>query len=145
MEQLGGVHALDFGVEAFEQQLATLVAQRKDDPAFAGFLGELDAHPQQYCHFGATLETMEERETLSRLIRESGKNDPELRGRIEIASVLRPGDPGHVGSSTTAFVRTDVFSSNLLTFGQIFEVNYYAEDAKEPGLAAAPKAAATPS
>jgi hypothetical protein len=43
--------------------------------------------------------------------------------------------------ATTAFVRTNVFSSGLLTFGQIFEVNCYAEDATEPGLAAARRAA----
>jgi hypothetical protein len=112
---------------AFEQQLAALIAEHRKDPAFEGFLGELDAHPQQYCHFGVTLDTMEEWETLTQRVRDAGKNDPALRGRIEITSVLRPGDPGHVGSSTTAFVRTDVFSSSLLTFGQIFEMNYYAE------------------
>jgi len=124
---------------AFEQQLAALVAQRRSDPAVAGFLEELDAHPQQYCHFGSTLETMQEWETLTQRIRDAGRNDPDLRGRIEITSVLRPGDPGHVGSSTTAFVRTDVFSSGLLTFGQIFEVNYYAEDAQQPGMTGAAK------
>jgi hypothetical protein len=111
----------------FEQKLTAMIAERKTDPAIEGFLGELDAHPQQYCHFGATLDTMEEWETLTQRVRDAGKNDPALRGRIEITSVLRPGDPGHVGSSTTAFVRTDVFSSSLLTFGQIFEMNYYAE------------------
>lgn len=69
---------------AFEQQLAALMAQRRNDPAFGSYLGALDATPQQYCHFGITLGTMSEWESLVKGLRAAGESDPEVRESVTV-------------------------------------------------------------
>jgi hypothetical protein len=121
----------------FELQLAELIEQRKHDPALEPFLQNLKTAPQYYSHFGIGIATEAEWERLLDRVREAGASDAELKGRIEVASVFRPGDPGAIGQdSVQAFLRTDVFAAGLLTLGQTFELNHYYENDKTRAQAA---------
>lgn len=111
---------------AFEQRLGEMLKSAASDPAVATYLAALKRAPQHYCHFGIGVATMAEWEMLVERVRTASKDDPELRGRVEVASVFRPGDPGSYGDSfVQAFIRTDVFSSGLLSMGQTFELQHY--------------------
>ncbi len=112
----------------FEQALQQ---RRRDDPKFGAesrFADALDRGPQHFFHFGFGKQTVAEwRATVDR-IRDAGLNDPELRGRIGIASIFRPGDPGAYGNHfVQAFVRTDLFAAGLLSLGQSVEIQHYFE------------------
>jgi hypothetical protein len=114
---------------AFEQELATMLEKRSRDATIEPFVTGFRAAPQHYCHFGIGIETLPEWESLIERVRDAGANHPQLRGRIGIASVFRPGDPGSFGDKLVqAFVRTDVFSAGLLTLGQSFELQHYFEN-----------------
>ena len=105
-----------------------MLEKRSRDAALEPFLSGLKAAPQHYCHFGIGLETMADWERLVQRVRDAGESDPQLRGRIRVASVFSPGDPGSFSNLLVqAFVTTDLFSAGLLTLGQSFELQHYFE------------------
>ena len=103
---------------AFEQTLATEAPQR------AAYLTRLQREPQRSCHFGIRLADAAALEAACERVREAG-DDGELAGRIRLAGVFRPGDPGAVADTMVqAFVWTDVIASGLLTLGQHIELQW---------------------
>ena len=95
--------------------------------------GGVDLHAQrgeEYCreqiaqrttHFGIRLASVEALEQLLARIR--SLPDPELEGRLELAAVFRPGDPGALSDTLIqAFVRTDVCAAGLIRLGQHIEL-----------------------
>jgi hypothetical protein len=89
--------------------------------AYAGYEEKFRRHPQMTSHFGIrhpSFEALEE--TVSHL----QKNlDPELKGRVQLKGIFRPGDPGSYGKSLMqAFLKTDIAASGLITFGQHIEL-----------------------
>jgi hypothetical protein len=122
---------------AFEQALSTMLEKRREDAALEPFLSGLKVAPQLYCHFGIGIATLAEWEALIQRVREAGSSDPQLRGRVGIASVIRPGEQGSLSDLLVqAFVTTDVFSAGLLTLGQSFELQHYFEHERRLAQAA---------
>jgi hypothetical protein len=91
--------------------------------AYAALLGRA---PQHAFHFGITYDSLAAwEESLSR-IEKAGADDPDLKGRLGVRKVFRPGDPGSFGDTfVQAFIHTDVVAAGLLTLGQHIELQHY--------------------
>lgn len=117
---------------AFEEWLAARLAEGGGDggQAYDAFVDQLAVQPQRYHHLGIGFETLAAWEQAVERVHQLPSTDPELAGRLSMAAVFRPGDPGAYGDDfVQAFVRTDIFSVGLLTLGQTIELqHYYAND-----------------
>ncbi|MBI3744481.1 MAG: hypothetical protein HY261_09390 [Chloroflexi bacterium] len=107
---------------AFEQELAK---QLKTNPAlsaaYKGYDQKFRKEPQLTTHFGIRYPSFAKLEAQLQHIRTG--LPPEIRGRLEICSVFRPGDPGSLSNTIIqAFVKTDVVVAGLLTLGQHIEL-----------------------
>jgi hypothetical protein len=101
------------------------------------FVDEAKATPQKFSHFGIGIETLAEWETTVARLADKAANDPELAGRIWLASVARPEEEGSVAERSggnmgstlyQAFLRTDIISAGLLTLGQSIEIQHVREN-----------------
>ena len=110
---------------ALEQALQTAVHDGELRDSSAGYLAHLQAHPQRSCHFGIRYPTAESLEAALDRIEHVDDVEPELKGRVSVSGVFRPGDPGsYTDTMIQAFVHTDVMASGLLTFGQHIELQW---------------------
>lgn len=89
------------------------------------YQGRLRGEPQRSCHFGIRFSSYEAYEATLAEIRRVGEDDPELKGRVTLSGVFRPGDPGAYSKiMIQAFVRTDVIASGMLSLGQHIELQW---------------------
>jgi len=103
---------------AFEQTLPAATPERES------YLGRLQREPQRSCHFGIRLTDETALDAACDRVRQAG-TEGELAGRIRLAGVFRPGDPGAVAETMVqAFVWTDVVATGLLTLGQHIELQW---------------------
>ena len=108
---------------ALEQalQAGTELAQPMRD-----YVEHLRRQPQRSFHFGLRIPERAALEATIERIGIAGEQDPELAGRVAIAGVFRPGEPGAVTDTMIqAFVWTDVVASGLLTLGQHIELQWH--------------------
>ena len=106
----------------FETRLQKELVQNEELAAsYRAYEARRAAAPQQTTHFGLRMGSLEALEaTLARI---DSSDDPELEGRLELAGVFRPGDPGALSDALVqAFVRTDVCASGLISLGQQIEL-----------------------
>ncbi len=89
--------------------------------AYAGYEEKFRRQPQLTSHFGIRYPSFDAVEkTLDHL--QNGL-DPELKGRVAIKGLFRPGDPGSMSDFIMqAFIKTDIAASGLITFGQHIEL-----------------------
>jgi hypothetical protein len=114
---------------AFEEQFAAHLDRQREDPVQQAFLNRLSAEPQRYHHLGIGFASLADWQLAVERIEQLPSTDTDLAGRIEVASVFRPGDPGAYGDDfVQAFVRTDIFSVGLLALGQTIELQHYFEN-----------------
>ena len=107
---------------ALEQQLQkALEGGSALGAAYAGYEEKFRRDPQLTSHFGIRYPSFDAVEkTLDHL--QNGL-DPELKGRVEIKGVFRPGAPGSMSDFIMqAFIKTDIAASGLITFGQHIEL-----------------------
>jgi len=105
---------------AFEQALP---ASTTDAPELAAYLDRLRREPQRSFHFGIRIADEAALDAACERVRRAGAEGGELAGRIRLAGLFRPGDPGAVADTMVqAFVWTDVVASGLLTIGQHIEL-----------------------
>jgi len=118
---------------AFEQWLQEELAAEGAD-ATRQFLNGHRAYPQRYTHFGVGVATLAEWEETVARVQDAAANDPELKGRIGLPLVARPGDEGSAYKLNPApaarrlyqaFFHTDVFSAGMLTIGQAVYFQHY--------------------
>ena len=103
---------------ALEQLLAA-------DPAVAAHAAALRARPQYGAHFGFRVTTQDELDALVGQVGAAGATG-ELAGRVAVAGVYRPGEPGAIAPNMVqAFVWTDVVAAGLLVFGQHIEIQWH--------------------
>ena len=107
---------------ALEEQLQQ--ALQGESPlagAYAGYDDKFRRHPQLTSHFGIRFPSFEKlEETLAHL---ENDLDPELKGRVQVKGVFRPGAPGsYTDLVMQVFIKTDIAASGLLTFGQHIEL-----------------------
>jgi hypothetical protein len=82
--------------------------------------------PQRSAHFGFRVATEDGLMELVDRIRTAGASDPQLRGRIAIDGVYRPGEPDAIAPNMIqAFVWTDVVAAGLLMLGQHIELQWH--------------------
>jgi hypothetical protein len=110
----------------------SLAAALEGDDAGVGFaarayLDRLHAEPQRSFHFGIRFHSRDEFDaTLDRIRAAGDGDDPELAGRIALARVFHPDDPGAAAPNMIqAFVRTDVVAAGVLAFGQHVELQWH--------------------
>ncbi len=107
---------------ALEQLLQkALAGESQLSAAFAGYEEKFRRHPQLTSHFGIRYPSFDAVEkTLDHL---QNRLDPELKGRVEVKGIFRPGEPGSMSDFIMqAFIKTDVAASGLITFGQHIEL-----------------------
>jgi hypothetical protein len=106
--------------QAFEQQL---LARAGD--ASASFLQTRRAVPQRAFHCGFRVPDEAALDAVEHQVRAASIAGP-LAGRIDIAGIFRPGDPGALAPNMVQmFVWTDVLATGLLALGQILEVQWH--------------------
>jgi hypothetical protein len=112
---------------AFESALTTAVdAGGELGDAWHAYADKLIAVPQRSFHFGIRFESTDEWEEVVGSVERAGVEDPELAGRVQIAGVFRPGDPGALSDKVVqAFVSIDTFAAGLLTFPQHIELQHW--------------------
>lgn len=111
---------------AFEQALSGALRQTGTlGDAARAYQGRLRVEPQRSCHFGIRFSSHETYEAALGKIRRAGEDDPDLKGRVALSGVFRPGDPGAYSKiMIQAFVRTDVIASGMLSLGQHIELQW---------------------
>ena len=112
---------------AFECALADAVqAGGALGESWHAYADKLVAVPQRSFHFGIRFASTAEWEDTVEAVRRAGDEDPELAGRIGVAGMFRPGDPGSVSDKVAqAFVSVDTFAAGLLTFPQHIELQHW--------------------
>jgi hypothetical protein len=82
----------------------------------------LRREPQRSSHFGIRCEDRVSFDRRLDAIRTAAVT-PELKGRVDVAGVFFPGDPGAVSTDLAqAFVWTDVFAAGMVSLGQHIEL-----------------------
>jgi hypothetical protein len=107
---------------ALEQQLQKALEGKSElAAAYSGYEEKFRRSPQLTSHFGIRYPSFDGLErTLAHLENEL---DPELKGRVQIKGIFRPGDPGSLSDFIMqAFIKTDIAASGLITFGQHIEL-----------------------
>ena len=89
--------------------------------AFRAYEEQGRREPQRTTHFGIRMPSVDDLEkTLARI---ESLDCAELDGRLEVAGVFRPGDPGALSDALIqGFVHTNVFASGLVSLGQYIEL-----------------------
>jgi hypothetical protein len=106
----------------FEQELGrTLEGAPALRAAYDEFSNRTRSKPQHTTHFGIRMSSVARLdEVLGRI--ESAR-EAKLAGRVSVAGVFRPGDPGSLSDTLVqAFVRTDVCAAGFVTLGQHIEL-----------------------
>lgn len=83
------------------------------------------AIPQRAFHCGFRVPDEAALDALLERVRTAAASGP-LAGRIDVAGVYRPGQPGAIAPNMVqAFIWTDVIATGLLTLGQIIEAQWH--------------------
>lgn len=89
--------------------------------AYAGYEEKFRRHPQMTSHFGIRFPSFDAVEQVVSHLQDN--LDAELRGRVQLKAIFRPGGPGSYSDSVMqAFIKTDIAASGLITFGQHIEL-----------------------
>jgi hypothetical protein len=112
-----------------EQQAFELALRASAGPESAAFLQTRRAIPQRAYHCGFRVPSEAALDAVAADVLAAGASGP-LAGRIDVAGVFRPGDPGAIAPNMVQlFVWTDVLATGLLTLGQILEVQWHLDAA----------------
>jgi len=130
-ENVGDSNNLFYVSEATPEQWALEVALTSalaDDgplgPAWNGYRDRMRDEPQRSAHFGIRCVDQADFERRLDGIREAART-PELTGRLTVAGVYYPGDPGAASPKLAqGFVWTDVVASGSLALGQHIELQW---------------------
>jgi hypothetical protein len=115
-----------------EAALSGALAEGAADAGDA-YRSHLRSVPQRSCHFGIRWPDLDALESQLECIAESGRDDPDLAGRVGVSAVFRPGEPGSLTETMLqAFVHTDVVASGLVLFGQHVELQWHVPGASVP-------------
>lgn len=110
----------------FEQALTAAINRPELAELSTSYQHALKTQPQTRPHFGMAYSSMTEWEATVERIRRMLEEHPELRGRIELASLFKPGDPGSQSDYLQhAFIYTNVIGSSCLSLGLVIELQYY--------------------
>ena len=90
------------------------------------YLARFEREPQRTTHFGIRLGAPGQLEAVEKRL---GSLDRELGGRLRLASIFRPGEPGSLDDRLVqAFLWTDVCAAGLACLGQHIELQVQLKD-----------------
>lgn len=115
-------------VTAEQWQLERALAEDRGgvDAARTAYLDRLRREPQRSFHIGFKVPTEAELDATVERVRAAADHHPDLAGRVAVARVFRPGEPGALAPNMVqAFIWTDVVAAGLLTLGQHVEVQWH--------------------
>jgi hypothetical protein len=96
--------------------------------AARAYLARLRSEPQRSFHFGIRFFERDDFDATLERVR-AAATDPALGGRVTVAGVFRPDDPGtYAPNMIQAFVHTDVVAAGILAFGQHIELQWHLPD-----------------
>jgi hypothetical protein len=106
------------------------LGDRASDGAFSraldGYAALASSRPQDAPHFGIQYAELEDLDAAVARVARVDELAPELAGRIALARRLDPGDPASLSPNVVqAFLRTSLFASGVLAFGQVVELQHY--------------------
>jgi hypothetical protein len=106
----------------FEEALATALREEGALRSAHLALGARNTvAPQRTTHFGIRVASLEALDEIVARLRSAPPT--ELAGRVEVAGVVRPGDPGSLSPMLAqAFVRTDSCAAGFVSLGQHVEL-----------------------
>jgi hypothetical protein len=94
--------------------------------ARTAYLERLRREPQRSFHLGFKVPTEAALDAIVDRIGVAAVDHPLLAGRVAVAGVFRPGDPGAIAPNMVqAFIWTDVVAAGLLSMGQHVEVQWH--------------------
>lgn len=103
--------------------------QADDGPVGSGraaYVDRLRREPQRSFHLGFEVPTEADLNRILDAVRTASVEHPLLAGRVAVAGVYRPGDPGALAPNMVqAFIWTDVVAAGLLSLGQHVEVQWH--------------------
>lgn len=115
-----------YASEMVEEQIALEETLRRDLEAageladgFRKYVARFEREPQRTTHFGIRMPPEQLEAAIARL----ESPPPELRARLALSAVFRPGDPGCLDENLIqVFLRTDVVAAGLTCLGQHIEL-----------------------
>jgi hypothetical protein len=104
--------------------------ERAGDDAFSraldGYAALASSRPQDAPHFGIQYAELQDLDAAVGRVARVDELAPELAGRIALARRIDPGDPASLSPNVVqVFVRTSLFASGVLAFGQVVELQHY--------------------
>lgn len=119
-------YASEVTPEQWQLEQAFATDRGSVDAARATYLERLRREPQRSFHLGFKVPTEAELDAIVDRVRTAATDHPDLAGRVAVAGVFRPGDPGALAPNMVqAFIWTDVVAAGLLTLGQHVEVQWH--------------------
>jgi hypothetical protein len=92
----------------------------------AAYLERLRREPQRSFHLGFEVPTEAALDGIVAAVDAAARDHALLAGRVAVAGVFRPGDPGALAPNMVqAFIWTDVVAAGLLSMGQHVEVQWH--------------------
>jgi len=105
-----------------------------DESWVSAWIEMVRAAPQEAPHFGLRVGTVEEQLAIVERVRDAGRHDPELRGRVAVLGVFPHDAPDTIATGMDqAFVWTDVIASGPLRLGQVIEIQWHLHPEGSPG------------
>jgi hypothetical protein len=90
------------------------------------YLDRLRREPQRSFHLGFQVPDEAALDAIVETVRAAATDHALLTGRVAVAGVYRPGDPGALAPNMVqAFIWTDVVAAGLLSMGQHVEVQWH--------------------
>lgn len=109
---------------AFEEALIEALREGgKLAESFRAYQDRLDRDPTSGMHIGIHFPEIEAWEATVARLQGLEQDFPALSGRVRIASLTRPGNPGSFPPLYQCFVWTDIISAGSLAIGQRFELS----------------------
>jgi hypothetical protein len=109
---------------AFEEALIAAIGEGGElGRRFAAYQDRLDRDPTSGMHIGIHYPEIAAWEATVARLQNLEQEFPHLSGRLRIASLTRPGDPGSFPPLYQCFVWTDIISAGSLAIGQRWELS----------------------
>jgi hypothetical protein len=109
---------------AFEEALIAAIDEGGElAERFAAYQDRLDRDPTSGMHIGIHYPEIPDWEATVARLQGLEEEFPHLKGRVRIASLTRPGDPGSFPPLYQCFVWTDIISAGSLAIGQRWELS----------------------
>lgn len=110
----------------FEQTLTDVIQRPEISELSSSYQQALKRQPQNRPHFGMAFSSLSEWEAVVEKVKLTIEEHPELRDRLELASLFKPGDPGSQSDYLQhAFIYTNIIGISCLSLGIVIELQYY--------------------